>query len=108
MITRFLIVHSDTGQVESGANYPGCSQANPGACDPQSFGTMADAQAYANSKGEQVYVVGSALPNSPQWQQLADQVWAYVSNPASLPAAPSGGNELLVLGGIAVAAYLLL
>jgi hypothetical protein len=109
LITRFALVHSDTGQVETGANYPGCSQSNPQACDPQSFASMADAQAYANGKGEQIYVVGAALPNSPQWTALSNQVWQYVSNPASLPPPPAaGGSDLLLIGGVALAAYLLL
>ena len=112
-VTRFAMIHSDTGQVESGANYPGCSPSNPSACDPQSFASIQDAKSYADSKGELLHVMGSAMPGSAQWTQLTQQVWQYVADPTKIPPqipmtpAPSG-NDLLIIGGAALAAFLFL
>jgi hypothetical protein len=108
---RFVIVHQDTGQAETGANYPGCTQANPNACDPQSFASVQDAKAYADGKGERLYVMGSALPNSPQWKAIADEVWKYVSDPALIPPPTPGttaptSNDLLLIGGVVLALLL--
>lgn len=57
--------------VETGANLPGCSLSNAGACDPKEFGSIADAVAYAASRGE-----------TPVQAASAAEAWAIVAGQA--------------------------
>jgi hypothetical protein len=121
MVIRFCMIHSDTGQVESGANYPGCTAQTPDACRPQSFANFQDAKSYCDSHGEGCYVVGQALPQTPQWDALVSETWNFVSSPGTIdmskvwkptpvgaPGTGGGDNTLLYVGIAAVAAFLFL
>src|ERR1041385_8840055 len=100
---RLAIVHADDGQVETGLIAPGCSQSSPGPCQSQHVGSMAEANAYANAHGEELYVVGSAVPGTQQWNALTNQVWAMVANPNLVPAQATGGNVVLyAIGALAI------
>jgi hypothetical protein len=84
----YRLVLRNTGTVGSpyntGANYPGCSLANQGPCDPKDFQTMNDVLAYAQSKGETVVLVASE-----------DRAWAIVNGAAPNSSEIVQGSGLL-------------
>lgn len=91
MIYR-LIFQSPNGKVDTGANYPGCSLANPGACDPAQFNSMEEAEAYAAARGEEPYVVSSP-----------EEAWDIAEGRAQ-PQTSIFANKW-VLGGLALIAW---
>ncbi len=95
-----FIVASAPNRFDTGANYNGCSPVNSMMCDPHQFGSMADAVAYALSRNEIPYLCNSA-----------SEVWGIIDGSIPIdPARVGGGSGMspLLIGGLAVLAYLLL
>jgi hypothetical protein len=86
LVKRFGIVRADNGGVESGACYPGCSAADIGACKPMSFPSQAAFNQYAQANGEWPQILGTAIPDSAQWNDLRQQAFRTC---APAPAAPA-------------------
>lgn len=55
-----MILESGPNRFDTGASYPGCSAANPAACGPVQFSSMAAAATYAYAHNEIPYLVRSA------------------------------------------------
>lgn len=79
MITRFGLVRSDTGGVESGACYPGCSPTNMAACMGISFPDVPSFMAYAAAHGENGVIMGAAMPDTSAWSALREQAFQVCS-----------------------------
>ncbi len=96
-----FILESAPGRFDTGANYNGCSAVNSMMCDPQQFVSLAAAVAYAVSRKETPYMVNSAA-----------EVWGIINGTVPLNTSQIvGANSAmspLVIGGVALLAYLLL
>ena len=55
-----LILETAPGRVDTGATYEGCSSADPDACMPVQFASVAEAVDYAYKYGEMPMLVNSA------------------------------------------------
>lgn len=102
VIYRFILQDTTTGVFHTGANYAGCSQVNSALCDPQDFPTLQAAVAYAQSRGETPYIVGSSA-----------EVWSIINgttpiNPAQIYGASTTGISPLMLAVAGLVAYLVL
>lgn len=94
-----LILETAPNRVDTGATYPGCSQANASACKPMQFVSINDAVQFAKDHGEIPVRVNSV-----------SEAWAIVEGRKPIDEAniiTGSGNTLLLVGAAVAAAVVL-